>query len=112
MSEHPIAKIIELDMSGEEYMRILAGPPESVTMRSGCVVLQPSQSVGRHSTEAFEEMVVVLEGKGEMLFGDGSVLELKHHSVAYCPPETEHDVRNCGDGPMRYIYIVSRAIRD
>jgi quercetin dioxygenase-like cupin family protein len=112
MTAQPIPKIMELDLSATGYMRILGGPPESVTMRSGYVVLSPSQSVGRHSTEAFEEMVVVLEGTGEMLFGDGSVMELRRHSVAYCPPETEHDVRNCGDGPMRYIYIVSRAVRD
>ena len=109
MTLQPKAKKVELDMSGTEYVRILGGPPESATMRSGYVVLLPSQSVGRHSTEACEEMVVVLEGEGEMLLGDGSVLRLKPHVVIYCPPDTEHDVRNSGEGTLRYIYMVARA---
>jgi mannose-6-phosphate isomerase-like protein (cupin superfamily) len=103
------AKKVELDISGNEYIRILGGPPESVTMRSGYVILLPSQSVGRHSTETCEEMIVVLEGEGEMLFGDGSVMGLKPHVVIYCPPETEHDVLNTGEMPLRYIYMVARA---
>jgi mannose-6-phosphate isomerase-like protein (cupin superfamily) len=109
MTQQPKAKKVELEMSGTAYVRILGGPPESVTMRSGYVVLLPSQSVGRHSTEACEEMVVVLGGEGEMLFGDGSVMGLKPHAVVYCPPETEHDVRNTGGSPLRYIYMVARA---
>jgi oxalate decarboxylase/phosphoglucose isomerase-like protein (cupin superfamily) len=44
-----------------------------------------------------------------MLLGDGSVLQLKPHVVAYCPPDTEHDVRNTGDKPLRYLYVVARA---
>jgi len=109
MTMQPKAKKVELDISGTEYVRILGGPPESATMRSGFVVLLPSQSVGKHSTDAFEEMVVVLEGEGEMLFGDGSVLRLDQHVVIYCPPDTEHDVRNTGGRPLRYIYMVARA---
>jgi len=109
MTLQPKAKKVELDISGTEYVRILGGPPESVTMRSGYVVLLPSQSVGKHSTDAFEEMVVVLEGEGEMLFGDGSVMGLKPHVAVYCPPDTEHDVRNTGGSPLRYIYMVAMA---
>lgn len=111
MTMQPKAKTVELDITATEYVRILGGPPESVTMRSGYVVLQPSQSVGRHSTEIFEEMIIVLEGEGELLLGDGSVLGLRPHMVAYCPPGTEHDVRNNGDSPLRYIYIVARAVQ-
>jgi mannose-6-phosphate isomerase-like protein (cupin superfamily) len=102
-------KKVQLDISGTEHLRILDGPPESASMRSGYVVLLPSQSVGRHSTEAFEEMVVVFGGEGEMVFGDGSVMRLKTHTVIYCPPDTEHDVRNTGEMPLRYIYMVARA---
>jgi mannose-6-phosphate isomerase-like protein (cupin superfamily) len=109
MTLQPRAKRVELDISGTEYVRILGGPPESVTMRSGYVVLLPSQSVGRHSTGACEEMIVVLQGEGEMLFEDGSAMELRQHVVVYCPPETEHDVSNTGETPLRYIYMVARA---
>jgi mannose-6-phosphate isomerase-like protein (cupin superfamily) len=101
--------IVALDRDATEYLRILGGPPESVTMRSGYVVILPEKSVGRHNTEGYEEMVVVLDGEGEMLFGDGSVLRLKPFIVAYCPPDTEHDVCNTGDKPLRYVYVVARA---
>ena len=108
MSQKPMPKIIRLDPAATEYQRILGGPPETVTMRSGYVVLQPGISVGRHSTEAFEEIIVVLEGDGEMVLEDGTVLQLKPFSIAYCPPATAHDVRNTGDIPLRYVYVVAR----
>ena len=101
---------ITLDISTTDYLPILGGPPDSVTMRSGLVVLEPAQSVGRHSTGSFEEMVIVLEGEGEMILFEGPKLRLSRHTVAYCPPETEHDVRNCGEGTMRYIYVVAKAL--
>ncbi len=109
MPLHPKPKMVELDLSAAEYLRVLGGPPETVTMRSGLVVLLPAESVGKHSTGAYEEMIVVLDGEGGMLLGDGSVLQLKAHVVAYCPPGTEHDVRNTGDRPLRYLYVVARA---
>ena len=103
-------KRVVLDMSATDYLRILGGPPESVSIRSGLVVLKACESVGRHSTGSFEEMLVVLEGDGEMIFSDGSVMQLSAHTVAYCPPETEHDVRNSGKGTLRYIYMVAKAL--
>jgi mannose-6-phosphate isomerase-like protein (cupin superfamily) len=109
MTQKPELRIVELDRDATEYLRILGGPPESVTMRSGYVVLLPEKSVGRHNTEGYEEMVVVLDGEGEMLFGNGSVLQLKPYIVAYCPPDTEHDVRNTGSKPLRYVYVVATA---
>jgi quercetin dioxygenase-like cupin family protein len=78
-------------------------------MKSGYVVLEPGHSVGKHSTEHHEEILIVLEGQGEMLFRDGSKLELKARSALYCPPETEHDVKNTGAGTLRYVYVVADA---
>jgi mannose-6-phosphate isomerase-like protein (cupin superfamily) len=109
MTKKPVPKSVALDRAATQYLRVLGGPPESVTMRSGYVVLLPEKSVGQHNTGGYEEMVVVLDGEGEMLFGDGSVLQLEPYIVAYCPPGTEHDVRNKGKEPLRYIYIVARA---
>ncbi len=99
---------IQLNPAAMEYRRILGGPPETVTMRSGYVALQPGDSVGKHSTDAFEEMVIVLDGEGEMILGDGTVMPLKPYTIAYCPPATEHDVRNTGSGFLRYIYVVAK----
>ena len=104
---HP--KVVALDRSENGILPILTGPPETVTMKSGFVVLDPGHSVGKHSTEHHEEILIVIEGQGEMLFHDGSRLELKAHTALYCPPETEHDVKNTGTSSLRYVYVVADA---
>ncbi|MFZ0862725.1 MAG: cupin domain-containing protein [Candidatus Sulfotelmatobacter sp.] len=105
----PTPKVIPLESSGKDITPVLAGPPESVKMKSGLVVLAPGQSVGKHSTEQNEELLVVFEGQGEMTFKDGSTLPVKADSALYCPPETEHNVTNTGTGRLRYVYVVSNA---
>jgi len=105
----PASKVVELDPVAKEYTRVLGGPPETATMRSGYVVLEPSKSVGKHSTESYEEAVIVFAGVGEMRSSNGSVLKLKPYVVAYCPPDTEHDVVNTGTEPLRYVYVVAKA---
>jgi quercetin dioxygenase-like cupin family protein len=103
------AKVIRLDPQGKDYLRVLGGPPETSTMRSGLVTLAPGKSMDKHSTEGFEELVVVLEGEGEMHIAGGDVLKLEAGCAAYCPPRTEHDVRNVGRKTLRYLYIVAEA---
>jgi mannose-6-phosphate isomerase-like protein (cupin superfamily) len=105
----PRQKVVELDAKGEKELRILGGAPESYRMRAGLIVLAPGDSVGRHSTQQNEEVLVVLEGSGEMVFGDGSKLPGHANSALYCPPETTHDVVNTGHAVLRYVYVVSRA---
>ena len=102
-------KLIVLDKLSPDSAQILHGPPETVTLRSGYMVLAPSKSVGRHSTKNSEEAIVVLSGTGEMKIVGGTTLYLQPYCVAYCPPNTEHDVMNIGSDTLRYIYIVARA---
>lgn len=105
----PEPKLIPLDLGAKEYMRILGGPPETVTMHSGLVVLDPGKSVGKHSTKNYEEVLVILEGRDEMMITDGPTLQLKAGSIAYCPPRTEHDVLCTGSATLKYVYIVANA---
>jgi len=105
----PQPKVIPLASSGKDVTPVLAGPPESVKMKSGLVVLAPGKSVGKHSTEQNEELLVVFEGQGEMTFKDGSKLPVKANSAIYCPPQTEHNVTNTGNDNLRYVYVVSNA---
>jgi mannose-6-phosphate isomerase-like protein (cupin superfamily) len=105
----PVPKLITLDRSSPNSVQILNGPLETVTMRSGYMVLAPLQSVGKHSTKDNEEAIVVLAGTGEMKIIGDSVLHLRPYCVAYCPPNTEHDVVNIGTDTLRYIYIVAKA---
>jgi mannose-6-phosphate isomerase-like protein (cupin superfamily) len=106
-SQRPRPKVVALDASVKDYLSVLNGPPESVSMKSGYVVLSPGKSVGKHSTGHHEELLGVLEGAGEMLFKDGSKLPVKANSAVYCPPETEHDVMNSGSQVLRYVYVVA-----
>jgi quercetin dioxygenase-like cupin family protein len=105
----PSPKVIPLEASGKDYIPVLNGPPESVNMRSGLVALAPGRSVGKHSTEQNEELLIVLEGQGEMTFKDGSKLPVKADTAVYCPPETEHNVTNTGTSRLRYVYVVAGA---
>ncbi len=100
---------IQLDPAATEYTRVLGGPPATHSMRSGQVVLAPGQSVGKHSTGEYEEVLVVFEGTGRMVIAGGPELALAPHTVAYCPPRTEHDVNNTGLQPLRYLYLVAAA---
>ena len=105
----PEARVIKADTQGKDYVRLLGGPPETLTLRSGAVALQPGKSVGRHSTGTNEELIVVLEGEGALLLHEDQELLLKADTVAYCPPDTEHDVKNTGPSVLRYVYVVARA---
>jgi len=103
----PHAKVVSFNRGDKVIQQLLDGPPETVTMKSGLVTLAPGKSVGEHSTGPHEEMLVILAGHGEMSFKDGSKLELAANHAVYCPPETEHDVKNTGTETLRYVYIVA-----
>lgn len=107
--EKPHARVVTLTRSGAHDTLLFAGPPETVTMKSGLVILPPGQSVGKHSTGSHEEMLVILEGGGAMTFADGKRLEVDPDHILYCPPQTEHDVTNTGSGALRYVCIIAGA---
>ena len=107
-STKPVPKVIKIGAGEQEYVRLLGGPPESVTMRSGAVTLQPGKTVGKHNTESYEEFIIVLRGQGSMILSDGKLLDMRIGCAVYCPPDTEHDVRNTGAEPLSYIYVVAK----
>lgn len=103
------ATSIPLRQQSPGYQELLGGPLASVRLKSGLVVLAPGNSVGKHSTGDHEEMVVVLSGRGQMVLGDGSKIDISPDVAAYSPPGTEHDVINTGNQVLRYVYVVSAA---
>jgi hypothetical protein len=50
-------RLIKCRQENEDFVRLLGGPPDSVSMHAGAVSLQPGMSVGRHSTEGSEELL-------------------------------------------------------
>ena len=106
-TRRPRPLLVRLDLDGHEYLPLLQGPPASSGMRSGYVRLEPDASVGRHSTGRHEEVLVVLGGTGRMFLAGHEPLELVAPCVAYCPPDTEHDVSNTGSEALRYVYVAA-----
>jgi mannose-6-phosphate isomerase-like protein (cupin superfamily) len=103
----PAPKVVKLDAQGRGHLAILTGPPETATMRSGLVVLEPGKTVGKHNTGANEELLVVMEGTGEFRIQDGENLPLVGGTALYCPVNRTHDVFNTGKTTLRYVYITA-----
>jgi mannose-6-phosphate isomerase-like protein (cupin superfamily) len=102
-------RVIVMDLSDKaEYQPLLTGEPQTRGMRSGRVYLQPGESCGEHSTEAHEETLVFLSGKGTALIGkEQTVYEIGQGKIIYIPPYTIHDMKNTGTEPLVYIYCVA-----
>ncbi len=101
-------RTLYVDLGTDQYQRLLAGPPGNLALKAGLVTLPPGASVGRHSTEGYEELLVVLSGAGEMVTEDGTRTPIDVSRFCYCPPHTGHDVINSGKETLRYVYIVTR----
>lgn len=80
----------------------------SVTMRSALVTLQPGENIGSHNTGEHEELLVILEGIGEVEAQGVGKQRVSEQSVVYIPADNQHNVSNVGSAPLRYIYIVSQ----
>ena len=105
----PDARVVRLNPASAESLAVLTGPPMTVSLWSGYMVLAPSTHVGRHTTGIHEEAIVVLAGSGELRIADGNKIFLSAPCVAYCPPATVHDVFNTGKDTLRYVWIVAPA---
>ncbi|MGH8214136.1 MAG: cupin domain-containing protein [Rhodanobacteraceae bacterium] len=60
-----------------------------------------------HSHRAEEEMFFILEGAGELRYGDARH-PLRAGDIVACPtggPETAHQIINTGDSEMRYLSV-------
>jgi quercetin dioxygenase-like cupin family protein len=100
--------VIALDAGASSYLPVLEGPPGNLTLRSGVVTLDPGSGVGAHSTEDFEELIIVLTGEGELRIMGHAPLAIAVGQAAYCPPQSEHDVVNTGAGLLRYVFVVAK----
>ncbi len=100
-----------LDARGETH-RVLLTEKNARRMRAGMVTLAPGSSCGRHGTEDYEELLIILEGKGEAELEGHGALALAAGQVAYIPPGTFHNVLSRGDAPLRYVYVVAPALAE
>jgi uncharacterized cupin superfamily protein len=64
-----------------------------------------------HSHRAEEEMFLILEGEGELRYGEQRY-RIQKHDVIACPtggPATAHQIINTGSAPMRYLALSNLA---
>ena len=102
-------RLVRFDRGSRSNVRILSGPPESVSMRAGLVALDPGNSVGMHCTDEFEELIIVLEGEGQATVEGGGILDIHGGDAVYVPPRTQHNICSSGKEQLRYIYVVAKA---
>jgi len=108
-----VEKVLIVDLNeNPENQRILAGKSQTCGMRSGKVYLAPGKACGQHSTKDFEEMLVFLSGRGELLIGENDRYQVGRGKVTYIPPRTAHDVSNTGNEPLIYVYCVAPVTND
>ncbi len=65
-------------------------------------ILPPGTTIGNHEHGNDEEIYVVLEGKGEMIF-DGKSFPVKAGAVTVNRPFGTHGIVNTGDVDMRLL---------
>jgi len=94
-------------MKKGNFQRLLAGPPETHRLKSGYVTLKKGEEVGAHSTIGKEEVIVVLGGKGKAVFKKLPSRIIEKDSLLYIPPDTEHNIKNIGSHPLRYVYVTA-----
>lgn len=64
-----------------------------------------------HAHRAEEEMFFILEGRGELRFGDKRY-PIRAHDVIACPvggPEVAHQITNTGPVTLRYLAVSTQA---
>ena len=97
-----------LEGRGETHLPLLT---EGVArrMRAGMVTLGPGEDCGRHSTEDYEELLIILEGRGEAELEGHGAFALEAGEAVYIPPHIYHNILSRGDGDLRYVYVVAPA---
>ena len=83
----------------------LVSRSDSHQLHSGYVVLEPSKEVGEHTAEGGEELIVIVDGKAEIISG-GHADMAEAPCVVLIPAHTVHNVRNRSETLLRYVYAV------
>lgn len=89
-------------------MQPLLDEPVTRGLASGHVTLKPGESMHRHDTERYEELLVVLAGRARVIVGT-EPMQVDAGEVLYIPPHTEHEVHNDGTVDLRYLFVATPA---
>jgi mannose-6-phosphate isomerase-like protein (cupin superfamily) len=104
----PPPRAQKVALKSDTMMQPLLDEPATRGLVSGHVTLRPGESMHRHDTENYEELLVVLAGRARVVVGTDPVL-VDVGEVLYLPPHTEHEVHNDGKVDVRYLFIAAPA---
>lgn len=123
----PVINLADVEVRALDPARDPQGaPPEGYDVRWGevasrigarklgynlTVVAPGKRNCPFHSHHVDEEMFLVLEGNGELRYGEARY-PIKAGDVIACPPggpETAHQIINTGDTEMRYLAVSTMA---
>jgi mannose-1-phosphate guanylyltransferase len=88
-------------MTAETWLK----PPQSSLLKSGRVILQPGEEVGRHVTTKKEEVIIVLRGSATVHAGEETIT-LHPGATHFIPEGVNHNVVNTGKDVLEYLYVV------
>ena len=108
MNQPKSFKVVPLEGT-EKYTRLLKENIDTLRLKSGYVILQPGESVGEHSTENKEEIIIILEGEAEVIVEGNRPAIVKGKNAIYVPPQKVHNIKNIGQKQLKYVFIVSPA---
>ncbi len=84
------------------FMQMFSDDDNKVAM----LRLPAGASIGLHRHEGTSEAIFVMEGSGEMLEDDGSIVPLKAGDVSYCPKNCQHSLRNTSDADLVVFAVI------
>jgi len=98
--------IKHLSDRGEPHQTLFEGLKDSVGIESGRVTMTSGKKGERHNTEIYEEVLLILEGKGSVEI-DGERHALTKGDVVYIPPHQIHQMMSDRGAELEYLYVAA-----
>jgi quercetin dioxygenase-like cupin family protein len=104
----PDADFSDAFVEGDEAARWRSAPghsPSTGATASGSSIIEVPAGcrLPRH-TDSAEETIVVVAGAADVEVG-GEAVELRAGGLAVVPEDVPHEVRNAGDGTLRFVAV-------
>lgn len=96
--------------SDNKYQPLLESFKNSIGLEAGRVIKTKGESGEKHSTKIYEEILIVLEGKGYIEI-EGDRHSLSEGDVVYIPPQKEHQLGNEKNKRFEYVYVAAPTLK-
>ena len=102
-----VARVVDMAGAAGVQMRMLIGPADAApTFNMRMFDVAGGGHTPRH-THDWEHEVYILAGEGTVLAG-GEGRPISPGQCIYIPPNEEHQFRNGGAGPLRFLCLVPK----